>query len=142
MRLAAEVGADPDNLKRAAGGTLDVELLTQTLQLCHARNYPEILVPETLQALQRIEAAGLIDEADSRALQANYRTLRDIESKIRLLDSPQRHSLPRDPQTLQQLAYLMQPIDAESIVACCQQAKEDNRRRFSRLFDQLAETNA
>src|SRR5690606_15220455 len=96
LRLAMEATAGEDNLKRAAGGTVDVELITQTLQLCHAAQQPQILVPGTMEALAQIADAGLIDRETAATLRTNYRTLREVESKLRLLATPKRHEIPTD----------------------------------------------
>lgn len=139
MRRSAEADAASGDLKRAAGGSCDVELLTQMLQLRYGRQAPHILVAGTIDALQQIAAAGLMEPDEAAALQANYRLLCQVESKLCLLDLPQRHSLPSDRASLEQLAYLMQSADADSIVADCRQAAADNRRRFDHWIDRLSD---
>lgn len=138
LRSSLEASAGNDNLKRAAGGTVDVELITQTLQLCHARKHPEILVPGTLDALQRITAAGLIDAEVAISLQKNYRTLREVESKLRLLDTPKRHEIPDDAASLDRLAFLMGQPDGQRIVSLCRDVRASNRLLFNNLIRDLS----
>jgi [glutamine synthetase] adenylyltransferase / [glutamine synthetase]-adenylyl-L-tyrosine phosphorylase len=138
LRLAMETSAGGDNLKRAAGGTVDVELITQTLQLCHGRKHPDILVPGTMDALSRVSDAGLIDPAMAEALRINYRTLREVESKLRLLDTPRRHEIPSDSLSLKRLAFLMGRDDAEPIVSLCREIRASNRRMFNHLIRELS----
>jgi [glutamine synthetase] adenylyltransferase / [glutamine synthetase]-adenylyl-L-tyrosine phosphorylase len=138
LRIAMERSAAGDNLKRAAGGTVDVELITQTLQLCHAQKHPEILVPGTLDALARITDAGLIDATVAQTLRNNYRTLREVESKIRLLDTPQRHEIPTDPHSLDRLAFLMGRSDGDEIVSLCRDVRASNRGLFNSLIRDLS----
>jgi len=138
LRCAMEASAGNDNLKRAAGGTVDVELITQTLQLCHARKHPQILVPGTLDALQRITDAGLIDTEVAITLQRNYRTLREVESKLRLLDTPKRHEIPRDAASLDRLAFLMGQPDGQRIVSLCRDVRASNRLLFNNLIRDLS----
>jgi glutamate-ammonia-ligase adenylyltransferase len=138
LRSAMEASAADDNLKRAAGGTVDVELITQTLQLCHARKHPQILVPGTLDALQRITDAGLIGADVALALQQNYRTLREVESKLRLLDTPKRHEIPGDAASLDRLAFLMGQPDGQRIVSLCRDVRASNRRLFNNLIRDLS----
>ena len=137
LRLAMEASADKDNLKRAAGGTVDVEMITQALQLCHAAKQPQILVPGTMEALARIADADLIERGIAETLRTNYRTLREVESKLRLLDTPQRHEIPTDPLALRQLAFLMGRRDADEIVSLCRQVRASNRQIFNDLIRDL-----
>lgn len=138
LRLAMEATAGEDNLKRAAGGTVDVELITQTLQLCHAAQQPQILVPGTMEALAQIADAGLIDRETAATLRTNYRTLREVESKLRLLATPKRHEIPTDPLALRQLALLMGRRDADEIVSLCRQVRATNRQIFNNLIRDLS----
>jgi glutamate-ammonia-ligase adenylyltransferase len=138
LRLTLEQSSTDDNLKRAAGGTVDVEWLTQTLQLCHASKHPDLLVPGTTDALQKISDAGLIDAAVAAALISNYRTLREVESKLCLLATPRRHEIPEDPKTLELLAFLMSQSDGSEIMARCRECRASNRRLFNQVFQELA----
>lgn len=138
LRSEMEASAADDNLKRAAGGTVDVELITQTLQLCHARKCPQILVPGTLDAIQRIADAGLVGADVALALQQNYRTLREVESKLRLLNTPKRHEIPDDSASLDRLAFLMGQPDGQQIVSLCRDVRAANRRLFNNLIRDLS----
>jgi len=139
LRLAMEDSAANDNLKRAKGGTVDVELATQTLQLCHAARHPDILVPGTIEALGRIADAGLVDRDLADRLQDNYRTLREVESKLRLLDTPARHEIPTDADSLKRLAFLLDRPDADQIVATCREVRAANRELFLTVIRKLSE---
>ena len=58
-------GEDPDfHLKLGPGGLSDVEFLTQLLQLTHGYQDPEMRVTGTFQALQRLQKAGILSNAD------------------------------------------------------------------------------
>ncbi len=56
------------HIKLVRGGLLDLEFITQYLQLVHAHKYPGILNQNTVDALTGISKAGLIDEETSRIL--------------------------------------------------------------------------
>ncbi len=139
LRLGLEHSAADDNLKRAAGGTVDVELITQMLQLRHAAQHLDLLVPGTTEALQRLADAELLDAATATALIGNYRMLREVESKLCLLDTPQRHVIPEDPKQLELLAFLMDEADGNEILARCRECRSSNRRIFNRLFNSAAQ---
>jgi [glutamine synthetase] adenylyltransferase / [glutamine synthetase]-adenylyl-L-tyrosine phosphorylase len=138
LRLSMEQSATDDNLKRAAGGTVDVELITQTLQLRHASKHPDLLVPGTTDALQRLSDAGLVDPLIAASLIANYRTLREVESKLCLLDTPRRHEIPDDPKTLKLLAFLMDEPSGSEIMTRCRECRASNRRMFNQVIQELS----
>ena len=61
-------GRDIWDLKYAPGGMMDIEFIAQALQLLHAHAHPEILDTNTIAALEKIAAAGLIPAADAALL--------------------------------------------------------------------------
>ena len=61
--------ASPQNLKRGPGGTVDIEFLVQMLQLQHAAEKPEVLVPGTLDAISALRCR-LSDADDAEYLRA------------------------------------------------------------------------
>lgn len=139
LRLDQERTSSPDNLKRAAGGTMDVEWIAQTLQLRHAHKYRQLLVPGTTDALQQLSEFELLSPAMSAALITNYRMLREMESKLCLLNTPKRHEIPTDPYTLELLAYLMDVPNGEEIMSRCRECLQANRRMFNQVFAELVE---
>ena len=94
MRIRMQQSASDQNLKRGIGGTVDVEFIVQMLQLKHVDQYPEILVPGTLDAIAALRQAGLLADDDARHLDRSYRFLRSIESGLRLMNTAARHDLP------------------------------------------------
>jgi [glutamine synthetase] adenylyltransferase / [glutamine synthetase]-adenylyl-L-tyrosine phosphorylase len=56
--------------------------------------FPELRTRPTLQALERLAAAGLMSEETARALEAAYVFLRRVEHRIQYLDDQQTHVLP------------------------------------------------
>jgi glutamate-ammonia-ligase adenylyltransferase len=140
MRHRVQDTATEANLKRGAGGTVDVEVIAQMLIIKHAGESPEILLPGTTAALQAISAAGYLPETDSLALINGYRTLRRVEAYLRLMDTPGRHELPSSEAALQNLAFLMDEPDPAMIVAQCQQARLKNRRIFDQVFASASST--
>ncbi len=137
LRLEHERSASPDNLKRASGGTMDVEWIAQTLQLRHAHKYRQLLVPGTTDALQQLSEFELISPAKAAALITNYRMLREVESKLCLLNTPKRHEIPTEPYTLELLAYLMDVPSGEEIMSRCRECMQANRRMFNDVFNEL-----
>jgi len=136
MRGKLEHSASSRNLKRAAGGTMDTEFVVQMLQLKYGRTLPEVRQPGTLDALESLEKNGCLTAADARFLSDSYRFQRNVEAKIRLMDSAGRHEFPKDPQELARLAYLLGYASGDELAAEVEQTCRETRATFQRLVSQ------
>jgi glutamate-ammonia-ligase adenylyltransferase len=133
MRLRLQEDASESNLKRAAGGTMDIEFLVQMLQLKHGGSDPTIRVPGTLEALAALRASGLLDDSDADYFMTSYRFQRSVEARIRLMYSSGRHEVPTDHDELAKLAFLLGYRDPQEIEAKARDVFRENRERFERL---------
>ncbi|MCA9270381.1 MAG: bifunctional [glutamate--ammonia ligase]-adenylyl-L-tyrosine phosphorylase/[glutamate--ammonia-ligase] adenylyltransferase, partial [Planctomycetales bacterium] len=115
MRHQLEESAEPRNLKRGPGGTVDIEFIVQMLQLKHAAEHPAVLVTGTIDALAALRAARLISEDDFALLDKAYRQLRTIEARLRLMNTTARHDFPSDSLELQKLAWLLDYSSGEAL---------------------------
>ncbi|MCA9238708.1 MAG: hypothetical protein KDA37_00845, partial [Planctomycetales bacterium] len=138
MRFRLEETASNQNLKRGRGGTVDTEFLVQMLQLQHGGHDPAVRVTGTLAALAALHQRGYLASEDFEHFSQSYRFQRSVEARIRLMDSTGRHELDTDEAELRKLAYLYGAMDARQLAKAAQQAFDENRRRFIRLFDQAA----
>lgn len=136
MREQLAQTASPENFKRGPGGTLDVEWAAQILQMRNAAKQPEVLATNTFDALEKLSAAGRLDSETAALMAEGYRMLRALESNLRLLDTSARHELPTDEEALQQLSFLMDDQDAQSLG----ERTAEVRRRNRQLFDQIVGT--
>ncbi len=134
MREALEETATKQNLKRGPGGTVDVEFTVQMLQLRHAAEHPEILVPGTLRAIDALLDARILETTAAEYLASSYRFLRSVEARLRLMDTTARHDLPADDAELAKLAYLLNVPSGQEVVQRCQYYTVENRKHFERLF--------
>ena len=125
--------AGPRNLKRGPGGTLDIEFVSQALQLRHARETPDVLRTNTLNAIEALKQHSLLDGEDADALSESYVFLRKVEARLRLLNTTARHDLPRDREELERLAYLMRFDGTKCLESECARYTRQNRRLFDRL---------
>jgi glutamate-ammonia-ligase adenylyltransferase len=135
MRRRLEQAGGAGNLKRGEGGLVDVEFLVQMLQLKHGRNNPAVRLPNTLAALAALRDAHLLDPEDFQAFDTGYRFLRTIESRLRLMKSAARDTLPDDSTELAKLARLLHYPSAESLLADYLTHTQAIRRRFDSIFD-------
>lgn len=132
-RKSFERGAGDRNLKRAPGGTLDIECIVQTLQL-ENRHRHSVLVPGTLAAISELRRANVLAAVEASYLQESYQYLRRMESAIRLMNRIARHDLPEDATGQGRLAMLLREPSAEQMLAACEHYRRENRQLFERFF--------
>jgi glutamate-ammonia-ligase adenylyltransferase len=134
MRRRLEESASRQNLKRGAGGTMDVEFIVGMLQLKHGDELPELRVPGTLDGLGAMEVIGRMDFGDAAFLAQSYRFQRSIEARIRLMDAAGRHEFPDDPRERAKLAYLLGYADADKLAREVEDTRRETRERFNKIF--------
>lgn len=92
-RIEAEKGTDSIwELKQVRGGLVDLEFIVQFLQLVHASRHPDVLDQNTLGALQRLAAKGLVEPAHAAVLMPAVKLVHDLTQILRLC-----HDGPFDP---------------------------------------------
>jgi len=83
--IAAEKGdGDRWDLKYVAGGLIDIEFITQYLQLVHAARIPDILDPSTARVLDKAWRLGLLQPEDAEVLRPAVRLYHDLTEILRL----------------------------------------------------------
>ena len=133
MRMAMQKDCSDANLKRGAGGTVDVEFIVQALQLRHAKADPSVLVPGTREAIGRLKSLGLLEASTADRLDQGYQLLRSVEARLRLMNTTARHDLPEDQKQLAKLAYLLNYQDA----ALLSDTVAQQRKTIREIFDQI-----
>ena len=84
-------------VKLGRGGIRDIEFTVQMLQLLNGGRVPELRVAATLRAIGALGAQHLLKPLDAQALASNYVFLRQVEHRLQIEGSQQRHCLPSDP---------------------------------------------
>lgn len=72
------------DFKQVRGGLVDLEFICQFLQLAHAHDHPDALDTNTLAALGKLQAAGVLAATDCERLTAAGRLLHDLGQILRL----------------------------------------------------------
>jgi [glutamine synthetase] adenylyltransferase / [glutamine synthetase]-adenylyl-L-tyrosine phosphorylase len=103
----AQRGGGTREVKTGPGGIRDVEFAIQFLQLLNGGDLPAVRRRDTLGAIQALEAAGCLTDAEYRGLDDAYRFLRKVEHRLQLLFDLQTHTLPDRPEELRKLALRM-----------------------------------
>lgn len=109
-RMEAEISGEREgsrNPKTGYGGLVDVEFAVQYLLLVHGAADPALVSPNTMEALGRLAAAGLIAEGDAALLADAYRFLRRLELRLQIVHDRETGHLPRMPFDLLTLARRM-----------------------------------
>ena len=86
-RMEKELGKETPgrlHVKFGRGGLVDVEFITQAIQMTHGRVNPAIRSPHTVTALSEIGRAGLLPPDETEALAGHYRFLRRVSADLRL----------------------------------------------------------
>ncbi|MGE5302077.1 MAG: bifunctional [glutamate--ammonia ligase]-adenylyl-L-tyrosine phosphorylase/[glutamate--ammonia-ligase] adenylyltransferase [Alphaproteobacteria bacterium] len=87
MRMERELAGEDEtrfNLKKGRGGLVDIEFLTQMLQLAHGHRFVELRRRETLQALDALHRKGILKKSEYRLLSEGYLFLRRLDHRLRL----------------------------------------------------------
>ena len=140
MRQRMEQGANRFNLKRGAGGTVDVEFLVQMLQLRYGLDFPSLVVPGTMTALHEAAVVGVLPESDVTVLREGYRFLRGVEARLRLMNTTARHDLPSDSAAREKLAYLLRMPGPDTLMERCREVQHDHRALFNRYLAAASES--
>jgi glutamate-ammonia-ligase adenylyltransferase len=87
MRMEKELAGEDErhfNLKKGKGGLVDIEFLTQMLQLSHGNRVRQLRRRDTLSALQELHSSGILKEREYRVLHGGYLFLRRLDHRLRL----------------------------------------------------------
>lgn len=97
-------GITHTEVKLGRGGIRDVEFTIQMLQLLNGGRIPELRVPHTLDAIVALGERNIITPFEADSLIRNYTFMRQVEHRIQIEGSQQRHALPKDPEALDRLS--------------------------------------
>lgn len=95
------------DIKLGQGGIREIEFLVQSLQLIHGGRNPAIREKNTLRSIDRLMRNGFLTERDAGTLRDAYIFLRTVEHRVQLVEERQIHTLPRDREGMERLAYVM-----------------------------------
>ncbi|NUS42803.1 MAG: bifunctional [glutamine synthetase] adenylyltransferase/[glutamine synthetase]-adenylyl-L-tyrosine phosphorylase, partial [Mycobacteriaceae bacterium] len=105
-------GADPTtHTKLGRGGLADIEWTVQLLQLRHAHRFESLHNTSTLEALDAIEAAGLLTAADAGLLREAWITVTRARNALVLVRGKPSDQLPAPGPELTAVATIAGPRD-------------------------------
>jgi len=138
----AREGSGHFNIKTGRGGMVDVEFLTQFLQLKYGAQHPELRCQSTLEALRSLAACSLLTDTEHQLLSSGYKFLRRLENRLRLVHDQSINELSNEPRYLRKLArrlgYPEKPKKPEAAFLEDYRAVTGNIRN---IFEQHLSTN-
>ncbi len=141
----AKEGPSKYNVKTGKGGLVDVEFLTQTLQLIYGKDVPSIRKANTLMALEALNNAGYIADGDYEVLKRAYEFYRLIENRLRIVqDRPEGNLLLGSKELLNlagQLGYRGPSRDMELVKDYADMA-ERVRRLYLKVIKECRTANS
>jgi glutamate-ammonia-ligase adenylyltransferase len=102
MELAQEK-TKGKNVKLGFGGIADIEFVMQILQLIHGKKNPRLRETNTIEAINKFVAQGMIDQVKADQVKENYLFLRKLECALRIIRVIPSNSLPKDTSDLASL---------------------------------------
>lgn len=125
------------NVKLGTGGIREIELITQSLQVCHGGRIPQIRERNTLKALARLCEQSLITVEERDILARTYVFLRNVENKLQMANDAQTHSLPLEQLELTTCARLLGYFDNDLHLAAEQLLRDyqDHTGQVNRIFE-------
>jgi glutamate-ammonia-ligase adenylyltransferase len=115
-RELANEGAGRYNIKLGRGGLVDIEFLVQYLQLSHGGERPGVRTPNTLDAIARLESAGVLPAGDAATLADAYRFLRRLENRLRIVHDRSINDLAGEGPELAKLARRLGGASADELL--------------------------
>src|SRR5579863_612518 len=103
-RGQSDIAVEGHNIKVGRGGIREIEFFAQTQQLITGGRHPGLRVRPTLEALDRLAESNWITFEARDELAAAYEFLRRVEHRLQMVADEQTHTLPEEPQEVEQFA--------------------------------------
>ena len=110
MRMERELAGEDEtrfNLKKGRGGLVDIEFLTQMLQLIHGFRHPKLRRRETLRALEALRDHKILKKTEYQLLSEGYLFLRRLDHRLRLERDQTIDAFEREPGRLEGIAQAL-----------------------------------
>ena len=102
--IALEGKGDYYDIKAGSGGLVDVEFAVQILQLVHGATHESLRTPSTVEALDAMSKAGLVNEKQYNTLLCAYLFYREIENRSQVYQDRSDPRIPKDARKARPLA--------------------------------------
>jgi glutamate-ammonia-ligase adenylyltransferase len=134
--VALEKGEDDIwDLKYAAGGLVDIDVIAQYLQLVHAADKPDILDVSTLQVLDNAARLGVLPQSSAEILRPATRLYHDLTQILRLCVTEKFKPETSGDDLLRVMARAGDAPDFSSLEARVKETQSEVRRVFQALVE-------
>jgi len=123
------------HVKLGTGGIREIEFFAQTVQILHAGRDASLRVANTLELLDRLRAAGLIDRNIRDSQRDDYRFLRRIEHRLQMIEDRQTHLLPADRTERTAIAQSLGFADVDSFDEAIAGVRDRVHLLFQSMFE-------
>jgi glutamate-ammonia-ligase adenylyltransferase len=148
MRMERELSTENAtrfNLKKGRGGLVDIEFITQMLQLTHGHRYPRLRQRSTLAALEALREEKVLKSGQYRLLSTGYLFLRRLDHRLRLECDQSIDAFEADPGRLESIALALgygtgdgsprrKPKSGESLLKEYRSKREQIRACYEQYF--------
>lgn len=110
-------GESEIEVKLGRGGIRDVEFTVQVLQMLNGGRMPEFRTGNTLAAIRALGLRGILRPFEVTTLASNYIFMRQVEHRLQIEGSQQRHVLPNEPLALERFARRLGYTGSPSFMA-------------------------
>lgn len=143
LRIEKEKGGSTGkhhDYKAGTGGLLDIEFLSQAMQIYHAKSFPELLdANRTFDLLDQLQAMGAWENTDGETLRQGYLFYRHLENMVKIYQDNASSRINLNAQELNPLAFRMGygKTAGAALLECYTRTSRDVRELFAKYFGKL-----
>jgi glutamate-ammonia-ligase adenylyltransferase len=141
-RGSSKIAVEGHNIKLGRGGIREIEFFAQTQQLIWGGRKPELRLSRTLEALDALATAELIDRGACDAMTEAYHFLRKLEHRLQMVEDAQTHSVPQDAGALHGIAIMMGFSDTAAFAQALTAQLTAVEAVYARLFEEAPTLSA
>ncbi|OGL39498.1 MAG: hypothetical protein A2042_00125 [Candidatus Schekmanbacteria bacterium GWA2_38_11] len=147
-RMETELAHEDESifhLKFGEGGIVDIEFVTQALQLKYGKDEEKLRNPNTISALKELEECGHLEKSDYLDIINSYKFLRMVENRLRIVQDRPLNILFKSPEKIVKLAKRMGYKELEKLSPGAQLLRdyenytERVREIYNKYFNLLCE---
>ena len=105
--LGGPITLEGHNMKLGRGGIREIEFFTQTRQIIAGGRDETLRSRQTVPALRALAVKGWVPKDVAELLITRYRSHREVEHRLQMVNDAQTHDLPKTPDEFDRLAHFM-----------------------------------